>query len=79
MNRSEPMHMENEGAGMSRSGPMNMEDADPSSTSHSTKPPEVIPLEIPSAMSNVASESVSTPIASSVCVKQTNTTQHNFL
>ena len=79
MDRNGPMHMENEGAGMNRSEPMHMENADPSSTSHSTKPPEVIPLEIPSAMSNVASESVSTPIASSVCVKQTTTTHHNFL
>ena len=79
MNRSGQMHMENEGAGMNRNGPMNMENADPSSTSHSTKPPEVIPLEIPSAMTNVATDSVTTPIASPVCVKQITTTHHNFL
>ena len=72
----EQMNVENnQGAGMHRNGQMNMENPDPSSTSHSAKPPEVIPLEIPSAVSNVVSESVSTPIASSVCVKQTN--KHN--
>lgn len=52
---------------------MNMENANPSSTSQAVKPPEVVPLEIPSSITNVVSENVSTPIASSLCCQTKQT------
>lgn len=58
---------------MGDSSRMNMDDrnnlhhSSSSSTSVTGKPPEVIPLEIPSTITNVVSESLSTPIAFYFC------------